>query len=90
MAAVGLHVHAGAEARVHRLTLEYCRGSSVCVEGGYRILDYTIMGNSGLGLFAKGEASGEFFDNSALQFNVNRYVAAEGTSVTGRLLYERM
>lgn len=89
MAAVGLHVHDGAEALVYRSELECCRGSSVYVEGGYCLLDYTLMRNSRYPLFAKGESSRVFFDNSAMQSNTNRYRAAEGASVNGHLLYER-
>ena len=85
-AAVGLHVHAGAEARVYRSSLEYCRCSSVCVEGGYCLLDYTILGQSGLGVFAKGEDSKVYFDNSSLKYNLNPYVATEGAMVEGHLL----
>lgn len=90
MAAVGLHVHAGAEARVYRSELEYCRGSGVYVEDGYCLLDYTIMRYSRFPLFAKGETSRVYFDNSAMKSNTNQYVAADGASVTGRLLYDRM
>ena len=87
-AAVGLHGHAGAEARVYRSSLEYCRGSSVCVKGGYCLLDYTIKGQSGLGVLAKGEDSSVYSDNNSLKHNVNPYVAVEEATVEGRLLHE--
>lgn len=89
-AAVGLLVHYLARAFVYRSRVEHCRSSGVCVEGGYCLLDYSILGRSALGLLAKGGDSRVDFDNSALEANLNCYTAADGADVRGHLLYETL